>query len=55
VEEINLKSPLVYRNKLNTLLLFGLDWLTFMQEAKAHKIQSRESLNHFWQIWLNEY
>lgn len=28
---------------------------TFMQEAKAHKIQSLESLNHFWQIWLDEY
>ena len=26
-----------------------------MQEARAQKVQTLESLNHFWQIWLDEY
>lgn len=28
---------------------------SFMQEAGAQKVQTLESLNHFWQIWLDEY
>lgn len=27
----------------------------FNEEAKAHKIKTLEELNHFWEIWLNEY
>lgn len=27
----------------------------FNDEARAHKIKTLEELNHFWEIWLNEY